>query len=109
MSTEPNFRAASSLPAEQADLRRQQEVQKSIAGSVPPFAKGGRLVSGSLTDANEGSVSHGLRRSVKGWFLVSPSGSADRVSLIQTFSDGNVIKLKNLGATGGLSFQLWVW
>jgi hypothetical protein len=109
VSNEPNFRGASSLPAEQGDLRRQQEVAKSIKGALPEFVANGRMVTGSLTDAGETSVSHGLKRSIKGWVLVSPSGDADRVSVVQTGGDSNVVKLKNVGATGSLSFSLWVF
>ena len=109
MSREPNFRGASSLPAEQADLRRQQEVAKSVKGAVPEWISSGRMVTGSLSDANEGSVTHGLRRTIKGWVLVSPGGDADRVSVVQTGADSSVVKLKNLGATGTLSFSLWVF
>lgn len=109
MSNEPNLRGAAQLPPDQADLRRQQEIGRSIDKSVPPWIASGRMVSGSLTDADEASISHGLRRLIKGWVLVSPSGSADRVAVIQTSSDSNVVKLKNVGATGGLSFDLWVF
>lgn len=106
--SEPNLRGASSLPPDQADIRRQQEIGKAIKAAVPTWLDG-RMVQGSLTDANESSVSHGLRRQIKGWILVAPSGSADRVSVLQTASDSNVVTLKNVGATGSLSFTLWVW
>lgn len=106
---EPNFRSASSLPSEQADLRRQQEVGRAIQTSVPSWIADGRMVPGELTDADEASVSHGLRRGLKGWVLVSPRGTADRVSVVETFSDGSVVKLKNVGATGTLTFRLWVF
>lgn len=109
MSKEPNFRGASSLPPDQADLRRSQETAKSIKGAVPDWIASGRMVSGSLTDANENSVTHGLKRTIKGWFLVSPGGDADRVSVVQTGATGSVVKLKNVGATGTLNFSLWVW
>jgi hypothetical protein len=108
VSTEPNLRGVSSLPADQADIRRQQEIAKYVRGLLPEFSEG-RLVPGSLTDANETSVTHGLKRAPRGWFLIAPSGSADRVSVIQTGADTNVVRLKNLGATGGLSFSLWVF
>ncbi len=106
---EPNFRGASELPAQQADLRRQQETGRAIQQAVPEFVASGKMVTGSTTDANESSVSHGLRRTVKGWILVSPTGTADRVSLVQTGADANVLKLKNVGATGTLTFSLWVF
>lgn len=106
---EPNLRGASSLPGEQADLRRQQEIGKSIKGSIPSWIADGRMVTGSTTDAGEVSVSHGLKRIIKGWMLVSPGGNADRVSLVQTGANASVVKLKNVGATGTLSFTLWVW
>lgn len=109
MNKEPDFRGASALPPAQADLRRQQETAKSIKGAVPDWIASGRMVTGSLTDADEGSVTHGLKRTIKGWTLVSPSGDADRVSVVQTGATGNVVKLKNLGATGTLNFSLWVW
>jgi hypothetical protein len=105
---EPNFQGASQLPPDQADVRRQQEIAKAIKGAVPEWLQG-RMVSGSLVDGNEGSVTHGLKRQAKGWILFTPSGDADRVSVIQTGSDGSVIKLKNLNATGSLSFSLWVF
>lgn len=106
---EPNFRAASQLGPEQADLRRQEETSRSIKASVPEWISTGRMVTASLTDANETSVTHGLKRSIRGWMLVSPSGTADRVSVKQTGSDANVVKLQNVGATGALGFSLWVW
>lgn len=106
---EPNFRAASQLPPEQADLRRQEETGRSIKAAVPEWISGGRMVTGSLTDASESSVSHGLKRSLRGWVLLSPSGTADRVSVKSTGSDASVVKLQNVGATGTLSFALWVW
>lgn len=109
MSNEPNLRGVAQLPPDQADLRRQQEIGKSIKGAIPEWVASGRMVSGSLSDADECSVSHGLKRSIKGWILVSPSGDADRVSVVQTGSDSNVVKLKNVGATGDLSFSLWVF
>lgn len=109
MSNEPNLRGASALPGEQGDIRRQQEIGKSIKGAVPSWIADGRMVSGDTTDANEVSVSHGLKRIIKGWMLVSPRGDADRVSLVQTGADANVVKLKNVGATGSLAFSLWVW
>jgi hypothetical protein len=109
VSAEPNLRGASSLPPDQADLRRQQEIGKSIGGAAPDWVKSGRMVPGSLTDANEGSVTHGLKRTAKGWILVSPSGTADRVAVVQTGVDGSVVKLKNVGATGTLTFSLWVF
>lgn len=109
MSNEPNLNGASRLPPDQADIRRQQEIGKSIKQAVPPWVADGRMVSGSLSDADECSISHGLKRALKGWVLVSPSGDADRVSVVQTGSDSNTLKLKNVGATGDLSFSLWVF
>lgn len=109
MSKEPDFRGASSLPAEQGDLRRSQETAKSIKGAIPDWIASGRMVSGSLSDADESSVTHGLKRTIKGWMLVSPSGDADRVSVVQTGATSSVVKLKNVGATGALNFSLWVW
>lgn len=108
MSSEPNLRGASELPPDQADIRRQQEIGKSIKSAVPPWLEG-KMVQGALTDANEASITHGLKRQAKGWLLLTPSGTADRVSVIQTGSDANVVKLKNLGATGSLTFSLWVF
>lgn len=105
---EPNLRGASELPPDQADIRRQQEIGKAIKGAVPSWLEG-RMVQGSLTDAAETAVTHGLKRQIKGWILVSPSGSADRVSVIQTAADTSTVTLKNAGATGALSFSLWVF
>ncbi len=109
MSREPDFRGAEQLPPAQADLRRQQETGRAIGRSIPEFIAGGRMVPGTLADANEGSVTHGLGRTIKGWILVSPTGDADRVSVVQTGANAQVVKLKNVGASGSLSFQLWVW
>lgn len=97
------------MEPEEADIARQQEIAKSINGAVPSHIASGRMVSGELKDADEKSVTHGLGRNPKGWHLSSPSGDADHVNVIQTGSDKNVIKLKNLGATGTLKFQLWVF
>ncbi len=108
MSSEPNLRGASELPPDQADIRRQQEIGKAIKGSVPPWLEG-KMVTGALTDATESSITHGLKRQAKGWLLLTPSGTADMVNVIQTGSDANVVKLKNVGATGSLSFSLWVF
>lgn len=109
MTTEPNLRGASSLAPEQGDLRRQQEIGKAIKGAVPSWIADGRMVTGSTSDDDEVSVSHGLKRIIKGWMLMSPGGDADRVSLVQTGATASVVKLKNVGATGTLSFALWVW
>lgn len=109
MAKEPNFTGLSTLKPDEADLARQQEVGKSIKEAVPEHVATGRMVAGSLKDAGEVSITHGLKRPVKGWHLVSPAGDADHVNVIQTGSDANVIKLKNLGATGTLNFSLWVF
>lgn len=106
---EPNFRGASELPPDQADLRRQQEVAKALKEALPSWIRDGRMVSATTTDAGEVSVTHGLKRAVKGWLLLSPSGSADRICLVQTGGDTSVLKLKNTGATGSLAFSLWVF
>jgi hypothetical protein len=109
VTTEPNFRGASALPAEQGDLRRQQETAKSIKGAVPGWVADGKMVTGSLVDGDESSITHGLKRVPKGWLLMSTSGDADRVGVVQTGSTASVLKLKNVGATGSLSFTLWVF
>jgi hypothetical protein len=109
VSTEPNLRGASALPPEQGDLRRQQEISKSIKGAVPGWISDGKMVSGSLADGDESSITHGLKRVPKGWLLMSTSGDADRVGVVQTGSTASVLKLKNVGATGSLSFALWVF
>lgn len=109
MSARPSFRGASELPADQADLRREQGVERAISGSLPDWLKSGRLVTATLTDATEAKVSHGLGRGVQGWFLGKCVGDADRVSLMQTASDGTTLTLVNRGATGGLSVTLWVY
>lgn len=106
---EPNFQSLSELNPDEADDRRQREVGRSISGAVPDHLKSGRMVSGSLKDAGEVAITHGLKRVPKGWYLVAPSGDADRVSVVQSGSDSNVLKLKNLGATGTLNFQIWVF
>lgn len=105
--SEPNFTGASKLPGEQADIRRQQEVAR--ATKLPDMFGAGKLVSGSVTDADEVSVSHGLGRTPKGWWLISPSGDADRICLVQTGSNTKTLTLRNTGATGSLAFQLWVF
>ncbi len=109
MSKEPNFQGLSELDPALADIKRGQQIQKANKNAVPPHVAEGRMVSGSLKDAVESSITHGLKRQIKGWHLVSPSGTADHVNVIQTGADANVLKLKNLGATGSLSFQLWVF
>lgn len=105
---EPNFRGASELPPEEGDQRRQAEVRR-LFEQLPLWVRDGRMVQGSLKDAGEASVSHGLKRAVKGWMLVAPSGDADRVAVVQTGSDSSVVKLKNVGASGSLAFSLWVF
>lgn len=109
MSSEPNFSNLSELDPERADARRAKEIARSVDGSKPAHLKDGRMLSGSLKDAGEISLTHGLKRVPKGWQLHSPSGDADHVNVIQTGADSNVLKLKNLGATGTLNFQIWVY
>jgi hypothetical protein len=109
MSNEPNFSNLSELEPERADARRSKEVARAIDTSKPDHLKDGRMLSGTLKDAGELSLTHGLKRIPKGWQLHSPSGDADHVNVIQTGSDANIIKVKNLGATGTLNFQLWVY
>lgn len=106
---EPNFQGLSELDPDVADVKRGQQIKRANDGLVPDHVANGRMVTGSLKDATESSITHGLKRKLKGWHLLSPSGTADRVSVVQTGADENVLKLKNLGATGSLSFSLWVF
>lgn len=106
---EPNLQGLSELDPALADIKRGQQIAKANKNAVPPHVAEGKMVSGALKDAVESSITHGLGRKLKGWHLVSPSGDADHVNVIQTGSDANVLKLKNLGATGSLSFSLWVF
>jgi hypothetical protein len=104
--SEPNFTGMSKLPPEQADIARQQEIARTT--KMPAILQG-KLVSGSVTDAAEVSVTHGLGRTPQGWWLLSPSGDADRICLVQTGKNSKTITVVNTGATGSLSFQLWVF
>lgn len=106
---EPNFKSASDLPPEQADIRRQQETAKAIDAAVPSWLKGGRLINVAMVDANELQVSHGLGRKPKGWFMGSVSGDADVHAVVQTASNERTVDLQNQGASGTLKFVLWVY
>jgi hypothetical protein len=106
---EPNFKSVSELTPEQADLRRQQAVAKSIDSAIPEWLKGGRLVSGKLTDAEELQLTHGLGRVPKGWFLGSTAGDADMQNVVQTAANKNTLDLQNQGASGELRFVMWVY
>ena len=109
MSREPNFDGLSELDPDLADVKRAQQIARVNKNAVPQHIADGKMVTGTLKDAAETSITHGLGRKLKGWHLVSPSGDADHVNVIQTGSDANVLKLKNIGATGSLSFSLWVF
>ncbi len=106
---EPNFKGVSELTPEQADIKRQQEVKKSIESAIPDWLKGGRLVSGTLTDADELRLTHGLGRIPKGWFMGSTSGDADMQNVVQTEANKNTLDLQNQGASGTLRFTMWLY
>lgn len=106
---EPNFKNVSALPPEQADIRRQQEVKKSIEGAVPEWLRSGKLIEGELVDGDVVKITHGLKRIPKGWFMGSVHGDADVVNVIHTTADAKTISMANRGATGTLSFTLWVY
>lgn len=97
------------MPPEQADLHREQQTGRAIQGSLPEWLRSGKLVSVSLTDANQTKAQHGLGRGAKGWFIGACSGDADVVNLFQTASDNSTVTIENRGATGALSVTLWVY
>ena len=90
----------------------QQAAQRAIDTNVPNHIKTGVLLQGITIGAGASvATPHKLERVPTGWQKMRTTGSGAGGDLVEVSADRNTITFKRngIGATGSLTFDIWVF
>ena len=90
----------------------QQATQRAIDTNVPNHVKNGVLLQGITIAAGASvAVPHKLQRTPNGWQKMRTTGAGAGGDLVEVTADSNTVTFKRngVGATGSLTFDIWVF
>lgn len=88
--------------------RNQHQQQENFERNVPAMIRDGKDIAVTFDAGTALTISHGLRRVPKGWFIHSAKGTPYAIN--EVMKDEREIRLiNNYGGAGDLEAVLWIW